>query len=176
MKIVKIILIVLVSIIALPLIIALFIPKEYTVSNTETINKPANEVFDYIKIIKNQEQYSVWVQQDPASVSYVGTDGTVGFIAKWDSKNENVGAGEQEITKITNERYDVDLRFKRPFEDQAKAATFVKAISPNQTLVTTEFYGKGKWPMNLMSLIGKKILHDAQAQNLKNLKTILEKQ
>jgi hypothetical protein len=30
-----------------------------------------------------------------------GTDGTVGFVYGWDSKNKNAGKGEQEIMNIT---------------------------------------------------------------------------
>lgn len=174
MKILKYIGIALVSIVALLLVIALFIPKQYTVSVTETINKPQQEVFDYVKLIKNQEYYSIWVMSDTASLSYTGVDGTVGFIQSWNSKDDNVGDGAQEITKITPNRIDVDLRFKRPFESNQKAATLLKAISPTVTEVTSEFYGNDTYPLNLMSFVGKKIIKDAEVQNLKNLKKVLE--
>jgi hypothetical protein len=49
MKIVKKILIVLAIIIAIPLIIALFVKKDYAVQREVTIDKPKQEVFDYIK-------------------------------------------------------------------------------------------------------------------------------
>jgi len=178
MKIIKKILIGVLGLIILLLVIALFIPKTYTVSVSETINKPKQEVFDYIKLIKNQEKYSVWVMQDPnVALTYTGTDGTVGFIAAWNSTDNNVGEGEQQISKITDgERIDVDLRFKRPFEGEQKAATFVKAISANQTIVTNEFYGNAPYPFNLLSVcLGKGFIKDAQTQNLKNLKALLEK-
>ena len=43
------------------------------------VNKPKQQVFDYVKLIKNQEQYSVWVMKDPnIKIVYTGTDGTVG--------------------------------------------------------------------------------------------------
>ncbi len=178
MKIIKIILLGIVSLIIVLLVAAVFVPKTYTVSVSETINKPKQEVFDYVKLIKNQEKYSVWVMQDPNSVlTYTGTDGTVGFKAGWNSKDDNVGEGEQQITKIVDgERIDVDLHFKRPFEGEQKAATIVKEVSPTQTLVTSEFYGNAPYPFNLFSVcVGKGIIKDAQTQNLKNLKAILEK-
>ena len=31
--------------------------------------------------------------------SFKGTDGTVGFVAAWDSDNKKVGKGEQEVKK-----------------------------------------------------------------------------
>ena len=43
-----------------------------------------------------------------------------GAIQRWDSKNDNigedVGQGEQEIKNMTEDRIDLELRFKRPFE------------------------------------------------------------
>ncbi|ABG61022.1 SRPBCC family protein [Cytophaga hutchinsonii] len=176
MKILKKILIGLAVFIALLLLIAVFIPTTYTVSVSTTIHKPQQEVYDYVKQIKNQENYSIWVMQDTNVVmTYTGTDGTVGFIANWNSKDDNVGEGEQEITKVDGERVDVDLRFKRPFEGQSKAATIVKAVSANETQVTSEFYGHNPYPTNLMCFVGKMFIKDAQTQNMANLKAILEK-
>ncbi|HTG65447.1 MAG TPA: SRPBCC family protein [Flavobacterium sp.] len=175
MRIIKKIIFVFLALVALLLVVALFIPNDYTVSVSTTINKPQSEVFDYVKQIKNQEKYSVWVMQDPNVVmDYQGTDGTVGFKASWNSKDDNVGEGSQQISVISNERIDVDLHFERPMKGEAKAATFVESVSGNQTKVTNEFYGHADYPMNLMSLIGKKFIKDAQTQNLANLKKILE--
>lgn len=175
MKIVKKIIAVFLALIVLLLVVALFIPKDYTVSVSTTINQPKAVVFDYVKLIKNQEEYSVWVMQDPNVVmKYTGTDGTVDFKAEWNSKDDNVGEGSQQISKITDDRIDVDLHFERPMKGDAKAATFVEGVSGNQTKVTNEFYGHSDYPMNLMSLIGKKFITDAQTQNLANLKKILE--
>jgi len=176
MKILKKILIGIAAFIVLLLIIAIFIPTRYTVSVSTTINKPQQEVYNYVKLIKNQENYSIWVMQDTNVVmTYTGTDGTVGFVANWNSKDDNVGEGEQQITKVDGERVDVDLRFKRPMQGESKAATIVKAISANETQVTSEFYGYNPYPNNLMCFIGKMFIKDAQTQNMANLKAILEK-
>lgn len=93
-KILKIIGFGIVGFIVLLLLIALFISNDYTVSVSTTINKPKRVVFDYVKMVKNQENYSIWVMQDPnVKMIYEGVDGTVGFKATWDSKDDNVGAG-----------------------------------------------------------------------------------
>ncbi len=123
MKIIKIIVVAIVAISALLLIIALFLPKDYVVTQSIVIQRPQADVFNYVKIIDNQKYYSIWVMEDPKSLmTNKGTDGTVGYVSAWDSKNKNVGKGEQEITKITTERIDVDLRFVRPFKSEAKAS------------------------------------------------------
>lgn len=176
MKILKKILIVVLCLIALPFIVALFIPYKYTVSVTETIRKPKQEVFDYVKVLKNQEEYSIWVLADPHMKPVItGTDGTVGAKQSWNSKTEDVGEGEQEITAITADRIDVDLRFKRPFESEAKAAKIIKTISETETQITSEFYSDSKYPMNLPSyLFGRKYIQEAEQKNLQNIKRILE--
>jgi hypothetical protein len=176
MKILKKILIGIVSIIVLLLIVALFVPKSYTVSVKETINKPRQEVYDYIRILKNQDEYSVWVMEDPnLKPEITGEDGTVGAIQRWNSTDDNVGEGEQEITALTPDRIDVDLRFKRPFEGTAKAANILNAISENQTELTAEFYSNDQYPMNLMSyFFGRKMIEKAEKDNLMNIKKNLE--
>ena len=101
MKILKIILIIIIIIVVIILISALFVKKEYAVDKEIVINKPKQDVFNYVKYLKNQNQYNKWVMMDPnVRRNYAGTDGTAGFIAKWDSDNKNVGKGEQEIKKI----------------------------------------------------------------------------
>lgn len=175
MKIIKRIILGFVALVALFLVVALFIPNDYTVSVSTTINKPKAEVLDFVKQIKNQEKYSVWVMQDPnIKMNYTGEDGTVGFKASWNSKDDNVGEGSQQITAVSDGRIDVDLHFERPMKGDDKAATIVEAVSENKTKVTAEFYGRAAYPMNLMSIIGKKFITDAQTQNLANLKKILE--
>ena len=176
MKIIKIILLSILAISALMLIIALFLPKDYIVTQSIVINRPQSEVFNYVKIIDNQKYYSIWVMEDPNSLmTSKGVDGEVGYITAWDSKNKNVGKGEQEIMKLTNERIDVNLRFVRPFKSEAKASTTCKAIDSKTTEVTNEFYGNSSYPMNLMTIFMKGMLGDGMKKNLTNLKGILEK-
>jgi len=180
MRILKNILIALAIIIAIPLLVALFLKKDYAVEREVVINKPKAEVFEYIKFLKNQDNYSKWNKMDPnMKKSYKGTDGTVGFIAAWDSKNENVGAGEQEIVKITEgERIDTKLRFKVPFEAQDDAYMITEDAANNQTKVKWGFKGAFPYPMNLMGLfmdMEKEVGGDLDT-GLQNLKTLLEQQ
>jgi hypothetical protein len=178
MKILKRIGIAIVILIALPFVIALFIPRTYTVSVSETINRPKQVVFDYVRMLDNQKQYSVWVMADPnLNPVITGTDGTVGVIQKWNSKMDEVGEGEQEITALTPDRMDLEIRFKRPFESTARGADIFKSISENQTLLTVEFYSKESYPMNLPSYIfGRNMVKRDQAKNLQNIKRILEQE
>lgn len=72
------------GIIALLLLAGLVISKEISATKEIIINKPAGEVFNYIKYIKNQDNYSKWASLDPNMKSEQrGTDGTVGFVNHW---------------------------------------------------------------------------------------------
>lgn len=178
MNIIKKIIFGLLGIIALALLVALFLPKEYAVEREISINKPKDSVFNYVKFLKNQDNFSVWSQMDPAmKKTFSGTDGTVGAISAWESKDENVGVGEQEIKKIIEgERIDFELRFKVPFESTDMAYMTTEAVSPNKTKVKWGFNGKSPYPMNLMlalmnmdEMLGKDL-----EKGLYNLKVVLE--
>lgn len=177
MKILKKIIIVLVIIIAIPLIIALFINGKYEVVKEVTINKPKTEVFDYLKHLKNQDNFSVWNQRDPdMKKGFEGTDGEVGAIAKWDSQNEEVGAGEQEIVNIEEgSRIDMELRFLKPFESKGDAYFTVEG-KENSTIVKWGFAGESPYPMNIMMLFMdmEEMLGPDLQQGLDNLKELLE--
>lgn len=111
MKVFKKILIVICVIAAIPLILALFVNKSYEVEESIIINKPKAEVFDYVQHLKNQDNFSKWATMDPnMKKTYHGKDATVGFISAWESDNDNVGVGEQEIVNMVDgERIDYEL-------------------------------------------------------------------
>jgi len=178
MKIFKTIILIILAIIAVVLIAAFFVKSEYAVEREVTINKPKTEVFEYVKYLKNQNNYSVWAKMDPdMKKEYLGTDGTVGFISSWDSDNEDVGRGEQEIVKIdAGKRIDYELRFYEPYETTDYAYMATEAINKNGTVVTWGFYGKMDYPMNLMFLIYDmdEMIGPDLEEGLQSLKEILE--
>lgn len=179
MKLILKILGVIVVVIVLILVVALFTKKEYTVQREITINKPRQQVFDYVKLVRNQLNYNKWWQMDPnVKTDFRGTDGTVGFVAAWDSDKKEAGKGEQEIKHISEgESIDWELRFIRPFEGIADTRMTTTSLGENQTKVTWTFNGKMKYPMNAMLLfmnMDKMLGKDLEA-SLTSLKTILEK-
>jgi len=180
MKTLRKILVALLIIIAIPLVVALFVKKDYAVSRDVVIKQPKRVVFDYIRYLKNQDNYSKWASMDPAmKKTYRGTDGTVGFVSRWESNHKDVGTGEQEIKKITDgERIDYELRFYKPFEATEPAYMTVADAGEGQTKVTWAFSGHMNYPMNLMMLfmnmeemIGKDL-----ESGLAKLKSVLESQ
>ena len=178
MKAVKIVVVILVVAIAIPLVTALFIKKEYAVEREIVINKPKQVVFDYVKYLKNQDNYSKWANMDPdMKKTYRGTDGTVGFVSAWESENEDVGKGEQEIKKITDgERIDFELRFLEPFESTEPAYMMTESAGEGQTRVKWGFNGHMAYPMNLMLLFMnfEDMIGNDLSTGLTNLKAVLE--
>lgn len=179
MKVLKRILLLIVAVIAILLLIAAFTKKNYAVEREIVINQPKQAVFDYIKLLKNQNDYSKWAMMDPdMKKTYTGTDGTVGFISAWDSDKKDVGKGEQEIKKITEgERLDFELRFYKPFEATEQAYMTTEEVSPTQTKVKWGFNGHMSYPSNLMLLFMnfEKMIGDDLQTGLARLKAVLEK-
>lgn len=179
MKVLKTILFVILGIVAVCLIAALFIKKDYAVEKEVVINQPKAVVFDYVKMLKNQDNFSVWAKMDPAmKKTYKGTDGTAGFVSAWDSENGNVGRGEQEIKNIVEgERIDYNLHFIKPFDSSSDAYMATESVDSTHTKVKWGFVGKMAYPTNLMlafmdmnEAVGKDF-----ATGLSNLKGLLEK-
>jgi len=179
MKALKIIGLVLIGIIVLLLITGLFVDGKYAVEREVTINKSKQEVFDYVKYLKNQSNFSVWAKIDPAmKTEFRGEDGTVGFVSAWASKNPDAGKGEQKIIKIAEgDRIDYELHFIEPFESTDYAYLTTSAVNDSVTNVKWGFTGEMKYPMNLMMLtmdMEKMLAPDLQ-NGLNNLKVLLEK-
>lgn len=168
-----------VLLIAVVAVVSFVTPTDFRVEREATINKPKSEVFAYIKMLKNQNEWGPWFKKDPSmKQDYRGTDGTVGFVSSWNSTKDDVGEGEQEIKKIVEgERVETELRFKKPFESRADAYMITEAAGDNQTKMKWGFTGSMPRPLNLMLVVmdmDKEVGKDF-GDGLASLKTILEK-
>jgi len=178
MKLLKKIFFVIISIAAILLILALFVDKEFSVQRNITISNSNSNVFNYLKYIKNQDEWSVWQKKDPTMKKYYkGEDGKIGFVSSWKSNNENIGSGDQELTLIKYpDRIETELRFKEPFKTTNYAFFNLVEKGTNSTEVTWGFNGKMNWPTNLFLLfmnMEEEIGPDLE-KGLENLKKQLE--
>ncbi len=176
MRILKKIFYLLLSLIGIVLIISIFLSKDYFIEKSISINRPKSEVFDYVKYLKNQDEYSKWASMDSTMVkTYKGTDATVGFVSSWEG-NKKVGKGEQEIKKIIEgAKVNYELRFEKPMRDIATAAMSTDSTAPNQTLVKWSISGHMNYPFNFMGLFMDKMIGGDLVTGLQNLKHKLEK-
>lgn len=167
----------LLALIVLLLILALILPKGFQVEREITINCPKEEVFQRVRSLEFQEEWSVWGDLDPNAVyTYSGIEGTVGSLQKWEG-NKDLGKGEQEITGIVEgERIDFQIRFIEPWKSTGELYITTEALGEYETLVKWGMKGKMPVPMNLFSLFTNtdKALGADLENGLQNLKMILE--
>ncbi|TGL38968.1 SRPBCC family protein [Leptospira perdikensis] len=169
-----------IGIIAIPLIVALFLPTQYQVERSIDISKPASDVFEYIRMLKNQDQYSVWAKKDPNMKKiYTGQDGTVGFISRWESSDKEVGTGEQEIKMINVDALEMqtELRFIEPMEATEKSYMKVSSLDQKKSKVIWGFEGSIPYPSNIICLFMdfQELIGKDFEEGLSNLKVVLEK-
>lgn len=167
------------GLVAILLIAALFAPKAYAIEREIVIDKSADDVFSYVRLLKNQVYYNKWTMTDPhVTLTYTGVDGTEDATATWDSQDKNVGKGEQKITKVVDgQRVELALKFIKPMPGEANAYIAVETISAGKSKVKWGLNSGMKYPMNIMlvllnipDMLGKDL-----TTGLQNLKNVLEK-
>ena len=171
-----IVLYILLGLATLIIILGLIAPKDYEVNRSVVINKSLSEVFSYLKLLKNQDNWSPWAAKDPnMKKTFTGNDGEIGCISAWEG-NKEVGSGEQELTGfIENEIIESQLRFLKPFKSTSDAYLKVNKADGG-TKVTWGFTGKNKFPISIMMLfmnMDKTVGKDFE-EGLEKLKSILE--
>src|SRR6185503_7197403 len=101
MKVLKIIGIVLLVLIGIPLVIALFVSKDFSYEKSVSINAPIDSVWLNTNSLAALDQWSPWLEKDPnMKTEKSGTDGQVGAMSSWDSDVEGVGKGSQTISNV----------------------------------------------------------------------------
>jgi len=150
--------------------------KEHYVRREMIINAPIQKVFDYLKLLKNQDEFNKHAMAGPdRKREFKGTDGTVGYIYAW-SGNKNAGEGEKEIMNIIEgKRIETQIRFVRPMATTANVIMETESLSDYQTKVYLSNAGTLKYPMNIFIPIAEKKFPKDMDISLSTLKNILEK-
>lgn len=161
--------------VAVVLVTAYFLPRDFRLSKTVTIEASRENIYNYVRYLENQDQYSVWVMADPGiQITFSGKDGEIGGSNAWTSQMKNVGVGSQIITALVpNEKITVEIHFEKPFKAINYSDTILTEVEW-KTQVTNTFYGTSNFPMNITNLFLEKMVGKDMQQNLNNLKKILE--
>ena len=169
---------IIVLLLLLIIVLGYYLKNEYVVSRDISIDKPKEVVFDYIKYLKNQNEYSYYNRKDPQTIkSYSGTDGEEGFIYTWSSKINSIGSGTQTISKIEEGKsICCDIRFTKPAALTSNAEISLIELSAHQTKVTWVFSSYYKFPFNIIVyfLDLEKLIGTDIASSLVTLKERLE--
>jgi hypothetical protein len=165
------------SLVVLLLIIALFIRKEHYVKREIIINAPVQKVFDYVRMLENQDKFNKHAMAGAdRQREYKGTDGTVGFIYSWKG-DKKAGEGEKEIKNIIEgKKVETEIRFIKPMSATASITMETESLSDNQTRVSWSNAGTLKYPVNIMVPMMEKMLPKDMDESLGTLKKILENQ
>jgi len=161
------------------IVLGSYLKNDYLIVREISINKPKQQIFNYIRLLRNQNEYSYYNLKHPNTVkSYSGTDGEVGFTYSWSSKVNSIGTGTQTISKIVEgDEICCDIQFTKPLPLKSVAVISLTAINENETKVTWTFSSFYNFPLNaiiyfvnLEKLIGNDI-----ASSLVTLKENLER-
>jgi hypothetical protein len=171
-----IILLILAGLIALLLISGLFMRKEHFVKREIIVNAPIQKVFNYIKLLKNQDEFNKHAMTSPdRQREFKGVDGTKGYIYSW-SGDKNAGVGEKEIKNIIeDQKIETEIRFIKPMAVTANVVMETEPVSADQTRVSWSNSGILNYPFNIMIPVFEKNVAKDMDSSLLNLKNILER-
>ena len=83
---------------ALLVIVGAVLPSKSHVERSVVIAAPAEQVFDYLNTYQNFNTWSPWHRIDPDTQSrYFGPESGLGAKMAWESDNDKIGSGSQEI-------------------------------------------------------------------------------
>lgn len=174
MKILKIIGITMASIIGLFLIVAFFLPSEFTISRSIEISKPADSVYVEVADFNRFVTWNPWKLMDPNSVITInGEPATIGSIYTWNGTI--TGNGSMANTAlVSGQSIEQDLVFLSPFESKS---TVYWTFEPTASGTKATWSNKGKLDYPVARYFGlgmDKMLGGDFEKGLSNLKKKME--
>lgn len=150
--------------------------KNYHYEKSMVINAPQKKVWQQISSMKAFNQWNPWLKLDPGmKIMYSGMTGQVGDKYCWESKDDDAGAGCQEIKELVPyQRQKTEMIFKKPFEGQAMSEMI---LSPegNATKVTWTMDTEQDAMMKIMRPMMDYQMEKSYEEGLNNLKELAEK-
>lgn len=136
MKILKVILIVLASIVVLLTITVAFMPSERVVERSILVAAPADKPFKMVNELQNWTKWSPWYLMDTTSVmTFSENSAGVDAWYTWDSKDKNIGQGKLTIVR-SNAPDSVIISLKMADWDPTEAGYYFETVGENETKVT----------------------------------------
>lgn len=175
----KIIIGVIVVIVGVPVVLiagSFLLPRHVHVERDAVIAAAPAQVYPYVSDFHKFNEWSPWARRDPnMDYTFEGPDSGVGARMSWQSANEEVGAGTQEIVAATeNEAVQTHLDFGA----MGTAEAFYKLAPEGAgTRVTWAFdTDLGMNPVSRwMGLMFEKWIGADYEEGLANLKTVAER-
>ncbi len=172
----KKIIIFLVALVVLLLVLAIFLPSNYKVERSTTINAPVEKVFIQVADLNNYLKWNPWSQMDKEAKNTI-TENSQRAGATWSWEGEVVGKGSLTIVKA--EKYksiETKIIFTSPRQDEGKGFWTFEDIN-GTTKVTWWMEGELNYPIGrFMGLMMESMLGDNFEKGLASLKELTEEQ
>ncbi len=177
MKTLRNILIIVGALVALLLLIAAFLPKEYQLEKEVVVDATPAQVYPFVQTFEKRGEWYPWYRRDPnMERSLEGPDGEVGTISSWKGEPETVGSGQQKLVRLEeNQRVETEITFTEPFESQARSYVDLEKEG-GKTRVVWGFESRFPFPMNaLIAVMGlESAVGKDYEEGLAKLKEVVE--
>ncbi|MFV2061391.1 MAG: SRPBCC family protein [Gammaproteobacteria bacterium] len=154
--------------------IGIFLPKEFSVTRSITIEAPTESIHYYVGNLDHWEQWTPWKLDDPSIIIFKGVKSQgIGASQSWKG---NSGEGKLEITESSPEKGIVyDLYFDGG--EQKSISSMLYSKEGNNTLVTWSMSGAMDIPVlgGYFSLMMDGMIGNMFTRGLSRLKSVSEK-
>lgn len=180
MKLILKLLFVLISIATMVLISALFVEKEISIKEAITIQKPIDDVFNYVRYIDQQHTYFSWQSKNKKKKSQKkNSDGTIGYQSTVEFNMESTGKGQFRITElIPNKLIKCDFVCSTNQQVIATLTITTEPESDSVTVLAIELSITETYPRNIQLLFSKMNLLESPhlQKSVEKLKDLIESQ
>lgn len=151
--------------------------KEFDISRTVVINRPKEEVFNFVRQLKKEHLWMPWFTENFNGIlKYKGDDGKLDALLYWKG-HRRFYEGTQKIVKL-NQGKIIETRFLivKPFRLVLLEYKGLKEIDENKTKIVWGIRGGLKFPFSVISLIHPvdKAYGKDLEEGLRNIKKKLE--
>ncbi|WP_294283301.1 SRPBCC family protein [uncultured Chryseobacterium sp.] len=149
--------------------------NKYHYEKSIIIHAPKESVWQQISSMQAVNRWNPWLKLDPGmKIVYSGTEGQVGDKYCWDSKNDEAGAGCQEIKELVPyQRQKTEMIFKKPFEGEA-VSEMILYPEGNATKVTWTMDTEQDAMMKIMRPVMDYQMGKSYGEGLDSLKKLAE--
>ena len=138
MKLLKLLIFILMSVVGFFGVLMLLGPKGESFERSIIVEAPPQQVFEYINSLQDLSKWNPWSEMDPdMKKNYVGEEGAIGSSYHWESDHPDVGTGKQTIMEIIpNKEISTLLQFTAPFESESTSKIELKPLEGDRTEVS----------------------------------------
>ncbi|MBI9070813.1 MAG: SRPBCC family protein [Melioribacteraceae bacterium] len=170
MKIIKILGFIVLGLIAIFLIVAAFLPSEYSVSRETTVNVSADSAYNQVVVFKDRNKWDPWLALDTEAIVTITN-------TEYSWKGEIIGEGKMKVLESEpNKSIHSKLTFLSPNQMTSDVYWNFESVDSTTTKLTWTYAGELGYPAErYFGLFLEDMMGPQFELGLSNLKTLLEK-